>query len=47
LSGAGDLRHIALVGGAFEFEERFVEMEQSIAERFEAGAEVGHATIVS
>ena len=47
LSRGSDGRDVAFVGGALEFEERFVQTEQSIAKSFEAGAEVGHATIVS
>jgi len=47
LSGAGDRRHISFVSGALQFEERFVQTEQSFTQCFEAGAEVGHGTIVT
>jgi len=47
LAGAADGRDIPFVGGALQFEEGFVQTEQTFTQGFEAGAEVGHGTIVS
>ena len=47
LAGGGNARNIPFVGGALAIEERFVQAQQLIAERFEAAAKVGHATIVT
>lgn len=47
LSAAGDGRYITFVHGALQVEQRFVQLQQSIAKVLEAGAEVGHATIVT